>query len=59
MSRENGCFRFGTAACGENCPVGRRRVIINGVDTGRRLAESPCPMIQTYEKNLKEAENAE
>ena len=53
------CMHFGTARCGERCPVGRKAVIINGVDTGRRLEESCCPMIRAYEANLKEAENAD
>lgn len=54
-----GCMHFGTERCGERCPVGRKAVIVNGVDTGRRLEESCCPMIRAYEANLKEAENAD
>lgn len=52
------CMHFGTARCGERCPVGRKAVVVNGVDTGRRLDESPCPVIRQYEANMKEAENA-
>ena len=54
-----GCMHFGTAKCGENCPVGRKAVIINGIDTGKRLTESCCPIIRQYEQNLKEAEDAQ
>lgn len=53
-----GCMHFGTAKCGERCPIGRRQIIKNNMDTGKRLTESPCPMIRKYEQNLKEAENA-
>lgn len=54
-----GCMHFGTERCGERCPVGRKAVIVNGVDTGRWLDESPCPVIRQYEANMKEAENAD
>lgn len=57
--KNNGCFRFSTPACGENCPVGRKAVIVNGVRTGKSLAESPCPLVREYEERIrKEAQDA-